>query len=47
MKIIKKIWAILCGIVGCVWCALDPKGYALSHYTKEELEAMGLDFEYH
>ena len=50
MKIInaiKKAGAILCGIAGFVWCAMDPKGYCLSHYTKKELEEMGIDFDYH
>ena len=46
-KLVKKAGAILCGIAGFVWCAMDPKGYCLSHYTKKELEEMGIDFDYH
>jgi hypothetical protein len=46
-KVVKKVGAILCVIAGELWCILDPKGYALSHYTKEELEEMGIDFDYH
>lgn len=44
--IVKKVGAILCGLLGVVWCVLDPKGYALSHYTKEELDQMGINFDH-
>jgi hypothetical protein len=47
LKVVKSVGAVLSVIAGGVWCALDPKGYALSHYTKKELEEMGLDFDYH
>lgn len=46
-KALSKVWAMLRVIAGELWCILDPKGYALSHYTKKELEEMGIDFERH
>lgn len=45
-KVVKKVGAILRVIAGDLWCMVDPKGYCLSHYTKEELEYMGIDFDY-
>lgn len=45
--VVKAVGAVLKVIAGEVWFMLDPKGYCLSHYTKKELEEMGIDFERH
>ena len=45
-KALSKVGAILRVIAGDLWCVLDPKGYALSHYTKEELDQMGINFDH-
>ena len=45
-RVVKKVGAIVRVIAGELWFVLDPKGYCKSHYTKKELEEMGLDFEY-
>lgn len=43
-KIVKNVGAVLRGIAGVVRCVIDPKGYCLSHYTKKELDEMGIKF---
>lgn len=45
-KIVQKVGAILRAVAGTLWCTMDPKGYCLSHYTKEELASMGIKFDH-
>lgn len=42
----KMIVKILKSIVNFLWCMTDVKGYCLAHYTKEELDEMGINFDY-
>lgn len=46
-KNVKKVGAILRAVAGELWFVVDPKGYCLSHYTKKELEEIGIDYDYH
>jgi hypothetical protein len=45
-KVVKKVGAILKSLLGELWCIVDVKGYCLAHYTKEELDEMGINFDY-
>jgi hypothetical protein len=42
----KTIAKVITAILNAVWCLLDVKGYCEAHYTKEELDEMGIDFDY-
>jgi hypothetical protein len=45
-KALSKVGSVLRVTVGIVWCVADLKGYYQSHYTKEELDQMGVNFDH-
>jgi hypothetical protein len=43
-KVVKTAGAMLKSLLVVMWCVVDVKGYCLAHYTKEELDEMGIKF---